>query len=99
MRKTRQIGKVVAAMATSIILVSGCVKTTSTVVGHLDIYENFTSQYVDGRTVRVWTPEGYDESQKYDVIYMHDGQNLFDSSITTSQSSFKNLPSIPRSLP
>ena len=33
------------------------------------------------RTVRVWLPPGYDESShKYPVIYMHDGQNLFDQS-------------------
>lgn len=52
------------------------------VVGNLDIYEGFQSKYVASRTVRVWTPEGYDPSVKYDVIYMHDGQNLFDASIT-----------------
>ena len=34
------------------------------------------------RTVRVWTPEGYDinRSQPYKVIYAFDGQNLFDKS-------------------
>ena len=52
------------------------------VVGNLDIYEGFQSKYVASRTVRVWTPENYDPSVKYDVIYMHDGQNLFDASIT-----------------
>lgn len=30
------------------------------------------------RTIRVWTPSSYDKSIKYTVIYMHDGQNLFD---------------------
>ncbi|MDE7439088.1 MAG: hypothetical protein K2N23_01070 [Clostridia bacterium] len=34
------------------------------------------------RTIRVWLPEGYDakdSTKKYSVLYMHDGQNLFDA--------------------
>ena len=50
--------------------------------GKVDIYENFKSQYVAPRTVRVWTPADYDPQKKYDVLYMHDGQNLFDSTLT-----------------
>ncbi len=34
------------------------------------------------RNVDVWVPENYDRSKKYAVIYMHDGQMLFDSTIT-----------------
>ena len=52
------------------------------VVGNLTINEGFESAYVERRAVRVWTPADYDPSVKYDVIYMHDGQNLFDASIT-----------------
>lgn len=32
--------------------------------------------------VDVWTPDGYDSKKKYPVIYMHDGQNLFDAAST-----------------
>ena len=34
------------------------------------------------RTVLVWLPPGYDANaqQRYDVLYMHDGQNVFDDS-------------------
>ncbi len=39
--------------------------------------------YTDGRTrrLRIWLPDGYDPEdteKKYPVLYMHDGQNLFD---------------------
>lgn len=34
------------------------------------------------RTVDIWLPEGYSEAEKYDVLYMHDGQMLFDSTTT-----------------
>ena len=37
------------------------------------------SKYADPRRVVVWLPPGYSEhGTKYAVLYMHDGQNLFD---------------------
>ena len=37
------------------------------------------SSYADPRRVVVWLPPGYsDHGPKYAVLYMHDGQNLFD---------------------
>jgi pimeloyl-ACP methyl ester carboxylesterase len=37
------------------------------------------SRYADPRRVVVWLPPGYSRrGQKYSVLYMHDGQNLFD---------------------
>lgn len=37
------------------------------------------SNYTDQRRVVVWLPSGYQtHGQKYAVLYMHDGQNLFD---------------------
>ena len=37
------------------------------------------SKYSDPRRVQVWLPSGYQANgPKYAVLYMHDGQNLFD---------------------
>ena len=52
--------------------------------GRLDIIEMKMPQFSDGRTrkIRVWLPDGYDpdnSEKKYSVLYMHDGQNLFDA--------------------
>lgn len=51
---------------------------TGTVIRH----EAFASREVEPRNVDVWLPPGYDGdgSERYAVIYMHDGQNLFDPS-------------------
>jgi len=38
------------------------------------------SQIVDGRNIDVWLPEGFSTQKKYAVLYMHDGQMLFDAS-------------------
>jgi predicted alpha/beta superfamily hydrolase len=44
--------------------------------------ENFQSGFVDPRNVDIWLPDGYDPHKKYNVVYMHDGQMLFDSAKT-----------------
>ena len=47
--------------------------------GELVQYRSFPSRHVDPRNVTVWLPPGYDpKGQPYSVLYMHDGQNLFD---------------------
>jgi predicted alpha/beta superfamily hydrolase len=47
--------------------------------GSIQRLESFPSKFVEARNVDVWFPDGYDQSKKYGVVYMHDGQNLFDS--------------------
>ncbi|CDF80745.1 putative carbohydrate esterase (CE1) [Formosa agariphila KMM 3901] len=42
----------------------------------------FPSKYITPRTVDIWLPKGYSKSKKYAVLYMHDGQMLFDASAT-----------------
>ncbi len=45
-------------------------------------YENFSSEFVRARNIDVWLPDNYDKDKKYAVLYMHDGQMLFDASTT-----------------
>ncbi|WP_231717810.1 alpha/beta hydrolase [Nonlabens sp. YIK11] len=41
-------------------------------------YNDFESAYVDKRNVEIWLPAGYPKQDvKYHVLYMHDGQNVF----------------------
>jgi len=48
--------------------------------GSLVHYESFSSEFVEQRPFDVWLPEDYDpeSNDRYAVIYMHDGQFLFD---------------------
>ena len=67
------------------LLLSGCAEQSAhqrADYGSLDIYENFESEYIPSREVLVWLPEDYDADKEYAVLYMHDGQMLFDE--TTS---------------
>ena len=47
---------------------------------HLEHLGKFASRHVEPRNVDVWVPEGYGGGERYDVIYMQDGQMLFDPS-------------------
>ena len=44
--------------------------------------ENFSSKYINPRNVDIWVPTNYSKDKKYSVLYMHDGQMLFDATIT-----------------
>jgi predicted alpha/beta superfamily hydrolase len=45
-------------------------------------HAHFPSRFVSARHVDVWLPEQYSSERKYAVLYMHDGQMLFDSGVT-----------------
>jgi predicted alpha/beta superfamily hydrolase len=50
------------------------------VSGKIERYENFQSKYVTERNIDIWLPENYSDTIKYAVLYMHDGQMLYDAS-------------------
>lgn len=78
--------KRITAAFVSIALSSTLVLTAQTIQqvcsGKLIHVENFQSKYVDARNVDIWLPDGYDGKKKFDILYMHDGQMLFDSATT-----------------
>ncbi|HVR81218.1 MAG TPA: alpha/beta hydrolase-fold protein [Luteimonas sp.] len=52
--------------------------------GRVDSYQEVASAHVSARNVDVWLPPGYAEhpQKRYPVLYMHDGQNLFDPKLS-----------------
>jgi enterochelin esterase-like enzyme len=56
--------------------------------GSLQRIENFKSRFVTSRNIDVWLPESYDGKKKFSVLYMHDGQMLFDSTTTWNKQSW-----------
>jgi len=50
--------------------------------GSIKRFDNFASKYVEARNIDIWLPDNYSASKKYAVLYMQDGQMLFDSSST-----------------
>lgn len=50
--------------------------------GTLESYPQFNSKFIPSRDVTVWLPDGYTLGEPCDVLYMHDGQMLFDATTT-----------------
>lgn len=58
--------------------------------GSIDRLYVYSPELGDTVTVDVWLPDGYgaDSDRRYPVIYMHDGQNLFDAATTWNRQSW-----------
>lgn len=50
--------------------------------GALEIITDFKSNHIGERTVYIWFPEKDYYNKKYPVLYMYDGQMLFDETVT-----------------
>jgi hypothetical protein len=74
------------SLLTVMLLVYGCGRKTdglpSVSSGKIERIENFRSKYILPRNIDIWLPDGYSSTEKYAVIYMNDGQMLFDSTVT-----------------
>jgi len=57
--------------------------------GSIQRIENFQSKFIAPRNVDVWLPEDYNSAKKYNVVYMQDGQMLFDSTQTWNKKEWK----------
>ena len=44
--------------------------------------DSFMSEYVDAKRLDIWFPPSYNSSERLGVLYMHDGQALFDGTTT-----------------
>jgi enterochelin esterase-like enzyme len=73
---------VLTLLLISVLQQSVVAQLPSTQYGKIIRHENFQSAYVNARNVDVWLPENYSPKNKYAVLYMQDGQMLFDSAIT-----------------
>lgn len=70
-----------------LIAMMGCSENTQKqeqkgVTGEIILIENFPSDFIAARNISLWLPPEFDENKKYAVLYMHDGQMLFDSGTT-----------------
>lgn len=83
-RRVRTVISLAGAALAPAALLSGCAATalpllTAPQGGRLVVIDDFPSRHVSARRVVVWLPPGYDTGNiAYPVLYMQDGQNLFD---------------------
>jgi enterochelin esterase-like enzyme len=58
-------------------------------MGRIERLAPIASRHVAARAVDVWLPADYSASKRYNVLYMHDGQNLFDGRLHMSGKSWE----------
>lgn len=77
-------GILVPPQSATIFELSGAPPVPTGVTGTLSTIERFESRFVDARRVDVWLPPSYgqDAARRYPVLYMHDGQNLFEPALS-----------------
>lgn len=61
--------------------------------GRIERLANLTSRHVDARHIDVWLPRDFDAQvaagQRFNVLYMHDGQMLFDARTTWNKQAWQ----------
>ena len=76
-------------LLTLTLLLSMCTsKKEVEVSAKIDRIEMFESQFVPARNIDIWLPMDYSSEKKYNVLYMHDGQMLYDSTTTWNKQSW-----------
>lgn len=81
--------KIIYLIITSITISFNYAQEVKVSSGNLRRLQSFKSQFVDARNVDIWLPDGYSAKEKYAVIYMHDGQMLFDAKSTWNKQSWE----------
>jgi predicted alpha/beta superfamily hydrolase len=57
--------------------------------GTVDRIEDFHSNFIDNRRIDIWLPENYSKEKKYAVLYLQDGQMLFDPNTTWNKQAWE----------
>lgn len=66
----------------SMLQITSSSQTPKTSFGKIIHYDSFNSKFVSKRNIDVWLPDNFLPNKSFGVLYMHDGQMLFDSSIS-----------------
>lgn len=69
---------------------SGLVAQTINVSsGSLKRIEHFESKNIEAKNIDVWLPDNYSAKEQYAVLYMHDGQALYDATTTWNKQAWE----------
>lgn len=80
--------KILAIISLLFLTVQHSAQIPKVIGGKIERIADFKSKYVTPRNVDVWLPEDYSALKKYAVLYMQDGQMLYDPEITWNKQSW-----------
>ncbi|MEJ2385153.1 MAG: alpha/beta hydrolase-fold protein [Xanthomonadales bacterium] len=82
MHPERALGALILMIVAWFVALPSSAATPAVSAGEIVVVDDFASRYVPARDIFVWLPEGYTTDRRYAVVYMHDGQMLFDAATT-----------------
>ena len=85
-------GKIRDLLFPTLLLACACAHATELPIvasGRIERLADFPSKQIPPRNVDVWLPDGYPKAAPYAVLYMHDGQMLFDATTTWNHQEWK----------
>lgn len=86
-----------ASLAASCLIIAACAQPVPHVdAGRIERLEQFRSKFVNARNVDVWLPRDYSPQRRYAVLYMHDGQMLFDATTTWNKQAWNMQDAVTR---
>jgi len=80
--------RIVILIGLGVFVFLGCTPTIkkksplSVASGTLERITDFDSKHIEARNIDIWLPSGYQSNSTYSVLYMHDGQMLYDANNT-----------------
>ena len=77
------------SMVASNLLAQAQEKMPAVTQGKLERLPLFESNFVTKRHIDIWLPDGYPSAGKYAVLYMHDGQMLYDSTMSWNKQAWE----------
>lgn len=80
--------KITLLLSFLLVVISVQSQTPKVVSGKIERIANFQSKFVTPRNVDIWLPDGYSDTIKYAVLYMHDGKMLFDPEYSWNKQSW-----------
>ena len=94
-RKRRRMWIVLSVILAALVLaLAWCMRPPANSIptvsrGQLERFPQFNSRFIQPRDVVVWLPEGYQTGDTCDVLYMHDGNMLFDATTTWNRQEWR----------
>ncbi len=81
--------KSLLSIVISLVITNSFSQNVTVSSGTLKRIEHFESKNIESKNIDVWLPDNYSNNEHYAVLYMHDGQALYDAATTWNKQAWE----------
>ena len=81
--------KSILSIVISLVITNSFSQNVTVSSGTLKRIEHFESKNIESKNIDVWLPDNYSNNEHYAVLYMHDGQALYDAATTWNKQAWE----------